>query len=169
MNPRLWTVLIFCLALRVGAAMPDLDVLTEPWGIEAETVRDLARQMGATIGQPPEQSRVVWCHQTKPDVITMSNYVSAGHGLLLSGTAVALVNQLGLDTLQTKPVTFGDDRAQAGLIPAAVGHAAFRGLELDRGLIWMNNAVYPAFAEIRSARGLVLANGSLGPVVEYPL
>ena len=33
----------------------------------------------------------------------------------------------------------------------------------------MNNAVYPAFAEIRSARGSVLANGSLGPVVEYQL
>ena len=99
----------------------------------------------------------------------MSNYVAAGHGLLLSGTAVAVVNQLGLDTLHTKPVTFGDDRAQAGLIPAAAGHPAFNGLDLDRGAIWMNNAAYPAFAEIRSARGSVLANGSLGPVVEYQL
>lgn len=169
MNPRLWTVLIFCLALRVGGAMSDVGVLTEPWGIESETVRELARQMGAPVGQPPDQSLVVWCHQTTPDVTTISNYVTAGHGLLLSGTAVAMLNQLGLDTLQTKPVTFGDDRAQAGLIPAVAGHPAFNGLDLDRGVIWMNNAVYPAYAEIRSTRGLVLANGSLGPVVEYRL
>jgi hypothetical protein len=144
-------------------------VYTEAWGIEAETVRELARQIGAATGQPWERSRVVWCHQTTPAVTALSNHVAAGHGLLLSGAAVALVNQLGLDTLRTRPVTFGDDRAQAGLIPAAAGHPAFHGLDPERGAIWMNNAVYPAFAEIRAARGLVLANGSLGPVVEYQL
>lgn len=169
MKPRLWGVLLLCLALRAGNAAPDVGVYTEPWGIESETVRELARQLGAVTGQPLERCRVVWCHQTTPDVTALSNYVAAGHGLLLSGTAVAVVHQLGLDTLQTKPVTFGDDRAQAGLIPAAAGHPAFSGLDLDRGVIWMNNAVYPAFAEIRSARGAVLANGSLGPVVEYQL
>lgn len=168
MNPRLWGALLLCLVLRAGAATPDVGVYTEAWGIESETVRELARQLGAVTGQPLERFGVVWCHQTTPDVTVLSNYVSAGHGLLLSGAAVALVNQLGLDTLQTKPVTFGDDRAQAGLIPAA-GHPAFNGLDPDRGVIWMNNAVYPAFAEIRATRGLVLASGSLGPVVEYRL
>ena len=169
MNPRLWGALLLCLVLRAGAATPDVGVYTEAWGIESETVRELARQLGAVTGQPLERWRVVWCHQTTPEVTALSNYVAAGHGLLLSGTAVAVVHQLGLDTLHTKPVTFGDDRAQAGLIPAAAGHPAFSGLDLDRGVLWMNNAVYPAFAAIRSARGAVLANGSLGPVVEYQL
>lgn len=169
MNPPLWGFLVVGLALRAGAAMPEVGLMTEPRGIEAETVRELARQMGAATGQPLEHSRVLWCHQTAPDVAVLSNYVAAGHGLLLSGTAVTVVNQLGLDTLQTKPVTFGDDRAQAGLVPAIAGHPIFSGLDPERGVIWMNNAVYPAFAEIRSARGLVLANGSLGPVVEYQL
>jgi hypothetical protein len=169
MKPWHWCLLILGLALRAGAAAPDVGVYTEPWGIEAETVRELGRQLGAGTGQPLERFGVVWCHHTTPDVIALSNFVAAGHGLLLSGAAVAVVNQLGLDTLQTKPVTFGDDRAQAGLIPTAAGHPAFSGLDLDRGVIWMNNAVYPAFAEIRSARGPVLGIGSLGPVVEYQL
>jgi hypothetical protein len=169
MNVQIWSVLVVGLALRAGAALPEVGVLTEPWGIEAETVRDLAWELGSAPGQPWERSRVVWCHQTIPDVTSLSNYVAAGHGLLLSGAAVALVNQLGLDTIQTQPVTFGDDRAQAGLLPAIAGHPVFRGLDPDRGVIWLNNAVYPAFAEIRAARGQVLASGSLGPVVEYPL
>src|ERR1039457_1673328 len=169
MTQRLCCVLVLGLALRTGASLPDVGFYTEPWGIESETARELANQLGATSGQPWERFRVLWCHQATPEVAVLSNYVVTGHSLLLSGAAVTLVNQLGLDTLQTKPVTFGDDRAQAGLIPAIPGHAAFRGLDPDRGAVWMNNAAYPAFAEIRSVRGQVLANGSLGPMVEYEL
>jgi len=169
MTQRLCCVLILGFALRTGASLPDVGFYTEPWGIESETARELANQLGAATGQPWGGFRVLWCHQETPEVALLSNYVATGHSLLLSGAAVTLVNQLGLDTLRTKPVTFGDDRAQAGLIPATPGHPLFRGLDPDRGVIWMNNTIYPAFAEIRSERGCVLANGSLGPVVEYQL
>lgn len=169
MNRRLCGTFILSVALCAGAASLEVGVYTEPWGIESETVRELANELGFGVNQTLDQCRVAWCHQITPDLAALSNYVATGHGLLLSGTAVTLVSQLGLDTLQTEPVTFGDDRAQSGLLPATMGHAAFRGLEPDRGVIWLNNAIYPAFAEIRSARGLVLANGSVGPVVEYKL
>jgi len=167
-NHRLWSLWLG-LVLQASAAGTDVALLSEPSGIEAETVRDLARQMGVALDAPFDRHRVVWCHHTLPDLLQISNYVAAGHGLLLSGDAVVLVNHLGLDTLQTSPVTFGDDRAQAGLVPTTTAHAIFRGLDPDRGVIWMNNAVYPAFAEITAARGQVLASGSLGPVTEYAL
>jgi hypothetical protein len=141
------------------ALLPLAAMFTEPWGDEAETARELARKLGV------EKSSVIWCHQTTPDVATLSNHVATGHGLLLSGSAVTLVNSLGLDTLHTKPVTFGHDRAQAGLTPVDAGHPVFRGLDPDRGVIWMSNAIYPAFAEVRFSRGATLANN----VVEYRL
>ena len=169
MNWQLCGALLLGLALPVGAAVREVGFFTERYGIESETARELATKLGAVTGQPLERFPVVWCHQNTPEVVALSNYVASGHGLLLSGAAVTVVNQLGLDTLHTTPVTFGHDRAQAGLIPVAAGHPAFRGLDPDRGVIWMDNAVYPAFAEIHPARGSVLANGSVGPVVEYQL
>ena len=169
MNWLLCGVLVLSLVPRSGAAAPAVGVYTEPWGEESETARELARGLGAVSGQPWEQFPVLWCHQSTPDVTALSNYVASGHGLLLSGAAVTLVNRLGLDTLHTEPVTFGHDRAQAGLTPVATGHPAFRGLDADHGVVWMNNAIYPAFAEVRSARGTLLASGPGGPVVEYQL
>ena len=154
MNRRICGVLVLSLALRAGAA-----VYTEPWGDEAETARELARKLHI------EQLPVIWCHQTTTDIATLSNQVANGRGLLLSGSAVTLLNQLGLDTIHTKPVTFGHDRAQAGLTPVDAGHQAFRGLEPDRGVIWMSNVIFPAFAEVRFTRGTELANN----VVEYRL
>jgi formylglycine-generating enzyme required for sulfatase activity len=171
MRERLWTLVIFALMLRLGmsAHHREAGLFTEPRGIESETVRELARELGIDPGRDLEEFRVFWCHQTAPHITVLSNYVAGGRGLLLSGSAVTLVNQLGLDTIQTTPVTFGDDRAQAGLTPVATDHPAFQGLSPERGVIWLNNVVYPAFAPIRSSRGRILASGSAGPVVEYQL
>jgi hypothetical protein len=166
---QLYCLVFLSFILRAGAATSEVGFYTEPWGIESETVRELASKLGAVTGQPLERFSVIWCHQNTPDINALSNYVATGHGLLLSGASVTLINQLGLDTLQTKPVTFGDDRAQAGLTPVIAGHLAFRGLDPDRGAIWLNNVIYPAFAEISSGRGSLLAGGSAGPVVEYQL
>jgi hypothetical protein len=162
-------VLLLSLALQVGVAAQTVGVYTEPWGAESETVRELARKMGAVVGQPLEQCSVVWCHQGTPDLSALSNYVASGHGILLSGASVTWVNELGLDTLHTVPATFGHDRAQTGLSPVDAGHPVFRGLDSDRGVIWMDNVVYPAFAELRATRGSVLAQGSGGPIVEYKM
>lgn len=164
-----WAALVLGLALRAAASVSDIGFFTEKRGIEAETARELARQIGGATDQSWEQFRVLWCHQEAPGITALSNYVAAGNGLLLSGNAVTLVNTLGLDDLQTRPVTFGDDRAQAGLVPVVPGHPAFHGLAPDRGVIWMNNAIYPAFAGIQSTRGQVLATGSAGPILEYQI
>ncbi len=169
MNRQLCGIVLLCLVLRAGAATVEFGVCTEPRGVEAETAREVARKLGAATGQPWEQLAVLWCHQNTPGLAVLSNYVASGHGLLLSGDAVMLVNQLGLDTLRTKPLTFGNDRAQAGLTLAAAGHPAFRGLDPDGGVVWMSNAIYPAFAEAQSSHGLVLASSPGGSVVEYRL
>ena len=152
------------------------------WGDEAETAREVARAIGAETADPsaPARYAAVWIHggDVLPDRLTpaavaaLSNHVAAGHGLLLTGSAVTLVDSLGLDKLATKPVTFGDDRAQAGLVPVVPDEPAFRGIEPDRGVIWLSNAAYPAFAHLAGPRGRVLARtpgGPENPTLEYRL
>ncbi|MCY2990575.1 MAG: hypothetical protein NTY19_22260, partial [Planctomycetota bacterium] len=132
-----------------------------------------------------DRFRVIWCYQgetgqqTGPvfdpqTVEALRQFVGNGHGLLLSGKAAALVEPLGIDTLRAPPVRVGQDYAQAGLVPLAARHAAFQGLDLDRGTVWMSNAAYPAFTEFRllsqPAKGMLLARTPGGPdcpLVEY--
>ncbi len=134
-----------------------------------------------------EQFRVLWCHQgdlvrqpgplDAPEVVqALRQYVAGGRGLLLSGQAAALVVPLRLDTIRTQAIGFGADRGQAGLAPLDASHPAFRGLDLDRGVLWMSNAAFPALADYhplsRPARGMVLARTSGGPeipLIEYGL
>jgi len=156
--------------------------VADRWGDEAETAREVARAIGAEPADPaaPARFAAVWIHGgdalpeslTPAAVASLSNHVASGHGLLLTGSAVTLVDALGLDGLATKPVTFGDDRAQAGLVPADPAAPAFRGIEPDRGVIWMSNAAYPAFAHLAGPRGRVLARtpgGPENPMLEYRL
>ena len=183
-----------------GTAQPAVGFLSglgpaEIRGVETDTAWELAQKLvaaqpvGGAAGRAPalEAFAAVWCHQgdttqatgllfQAQTVTALSNYVAAGHGLLLSGTAVALVNALGVETVRCTPVVFGHDRAQAGLIPVAAGHPALRGLDLDRGVAWMSCAVYPAFKEFHPTsappKGTVLARTPGGPenaLLEYRL
>ena len=164
-------------------------------GAETDTAWELAQQLGAAQlvfsdehgALALEKFAAVWCHLgdttaatgllfRAQSVAALSNYVATGHGLLLSGTAVALVNALGVDTLRLAPVTFGHDRAQAGLVPVVAQHPALRGLDLDRGVAWLTSAAYPAFAQLHPAsapsKGAVLAQtpgGAENPLLEYRL
>jgi formylglycine-generating enzyme required for sulfatase activity len=164
-------------------------------GVEVDTAWELAQKLvaaqpvGCAEGSAPalENFAAVWCHQgdttqatgllfQAQTVAALSNYVAAGHGLLLSGTAAALVQALGADTVRYAPVVFGHDRAQAGLIPVVAGHPALRGLDLDRGVAWMSCAVFPAFTEWHPTsappKGTVLARTPGGPensLLEYRL
>ncbi|MBR0226690.1 MAG: SUMF1/EgtB/PvdO family nonheme iron enzyme [Thermoguttaceae bacterium] len=64
--------------------------------------------------------------------------------LLLAGGAAALAKPLGLDPeLEHTPVTFGEDRAQAGLAPFNMKANVFAGVETAQ--IWITNAAFPAF------------------------
>ena len=172
-------------------------------GPEADTAREVAgRVAGAVVvlagtgGEfvdasgkrvAMERFSAVWCHQGdsmqqagplyRGDTVkALREYVEAGGGLLLSGGAVALVGPLGIDTVRIRSMDFGQDREQAGLVPLAAEHPAFAGVDLDRGVLWMSNAAFPAFGEFRPvskpARGMRLAQtpgGPENPLVEYEL
>ena len=175
----------------------------EVLGPECDSACELARRLtAATILRPAgggkfvdsagrelplDRLSVVWCHEDEPSrharcpwdeqtVEALRRLVRAGRGLLLSGAAASLVGPLGVDTARTEPLTFGNDRGQAGLIPLASRHPAFRAVDLDRNVLWMSNAVFPAFAQFhpasKPARGMILAvtpGGLENPLVEYPL
>jgi len=164
------------------------------YGVESDTAGTLARRLSATPVRLGGGGKLaldgcgaLWIHQGEPidpagpichsnSLAALRRYVATGGGLLLSGAAATLVSQLGVDTVRTQNVTFGHDRAQAGLAPVESGHPAFRGLDPDRGVIWMSGAVYPAFAEFHPAsvppRGTLLARtpgGPENPLLEYRL
>jgi formylglycine-generating enzyme required for sulfatase activity len=163
------------LAERLAAAVP-------LWPVEGGKFVDRAGRV-----LPPERFAVIWCHQgdaaaccgplaDAATVAALSRYVQNGRSVLLTGVAAGLVAPLGLDTLRTRPVVFGQDRAQAGLAPIITTHPALAGWDLDRDVLWMSNAVYPAFAEFHllssPARGTVLARtpgGAENPLIEYRL
>jgi len=170
---------------------------------ENDTAREVAERLAAAVplwpvdggkfvdhsggAVPLEHFSVIWCHQgdaaacagplaEAATVAALSRYVQNGGSLLLTGVAAGLVVPLGVETLRTEPVVFGHDRAQAGLVPVATTHPALDGLDLDRDVLWMSNAVYPAFAEFHPlstpARGALLARtpgGPENPLVEYRL
>lgn len=108
---------------------------------------------------------VVWAHQgdaisasstlfSPPVVSALRSFVESApeRGVFLTGGAAALLEPLGFGPIKTAPVTFGDDRAQAGLVPVNPNAAFFADVEPDRGTCWITNAAFPAFAEF-SATG----------------
>jgi formylglycine-generating enzyme required for sulfatase activity len=109
-----------------------------------------------------DRFRVIWCHEgdpaRQPALLRqgpmperLSEFVRRGGGLLLSGTAATLVTPLQLDTVRVQANRSGDDYGQAGLVPVDLAHPVFRDLTLDRGVLWMSNAVFPAFAQFSLA------------------
>ena len=105
-----------------------------------------------------EQFRLVWVYQGKPtgmdaplceaaSLAALRKYVGDGHGLLLSGAALAMVQPLGIGNIELKPLDMFQDRGQVPLVPLVVGHPLFCGLSYDGSAVWLNNAAYPAFAD----------------------
>jgi formylglycine-generating enzyme required for sulfatase activity len=133
-----------------------------------------------------DRFQVLWCHQTDlakepgvaspPLVDQLRQFVGQGRGLLLTGGAAGLAVSLQLDTLRVQPIKMNQDYGQAGLVPVDVQHPVFQGLDFDRGVLWMTNAVFPAFDKFQPARktpqGRLLAR-STGtpeiPLLEYAL
>ncbi|MDO4571290.1 MAG: SUMF1/EgtB/PvdO family nonheme iron enzyme [Planctomycetia bacterium] len=85
--------------------------------------------------------------------------------ILLTGGAPLLLQKLEWATVSSSPMTFGDDRIQAGLAPADPQAFMWRGLCEDRGVFWMSNAVFPAFSkcQIASPSTVPLAKTPGGP------
>ena len=131
-----------------------------------------------------DELRVIWCYGSEPSqppgalqetatLDALKQWTSRGGGLLLSGFSAPLAGPLGLDKVRAEPATFGHDRAQSGLVPVRKTHPAFRGADLDRGVLWFSNAAFPAYAELAPALpagACLLARtpgGSANPLVEY--
>jgi len=200
----IWTWAVFSAGLSAAETSVGFlvaRVAAERKDSECDMAGEVAeRRMAATIIMPGANGRFVdrhghevllenlgtiWCHDSDtaqpeapafdPQTLeALRRFVADGRGLWLSGGAVSLLEPLGLDTLRASPVRTAQDSATAGLIPPADGHPVFHGLDLDLGVLWMSNAVFPSFAEFRlmskPARGMILAHcpGEPNcPLVEY--
>ncbi len=128
---------------------------------------------------------VLWFHQgdhTRQDgpvyststLRVLEAYVRAGGGLFLSGSALSMVELLGVEPVSPRRGGPGSDSVQAALVPLIPGHPVFRGL--GSGIIPVSSAGYPAFSDFHAsggpAGGMLLArspSGSENPLVEYAL
>ncbi len=167
--------------------------------VESQLVADIAqRTVGATLVQPVGDGTFVdrkgnffsldgfaalWIHHGEPlaadsplrnpaTVEKIRQHVASGHGVLLSGSATLLLEPLQLDKPQAKPIGFGDDRQQFGLVPVKPTSPIFNGLDEDRGVLWLTNAAYSAFEVFSAPQGKILAKnpgGPPAPLLEYPL
>ena len=144
----------------VAEIASDLDAADATLAI---TVLNVSADAGvvARSGEPVDLAAfdVVWLHQgdaisvetalfAEPVVSALRSFVESApeRGLFLTGGAAALLDPLGFGPIKTAPVTFGDDRAQAGLVPVNPDAAFFADVEPDRGTCWITNAAFPAFA-----------------------
>jgi formylglycine-generating enzyme required for sulfatase activity len=133
---------------------------------------------------------VLWFHQgdsgtaTGPayspiTIVKLRRYVSEGHGLLLSGAALGMVRQLGLEPFSPRRAGSGVGFFLAGLVPIDAGHPAFQGLSGSTGwgqsTFLCNDSGHAAFSDFQGKRalsGMVLAHAnssSENPLVEYEL
>ena len=129
---------------------------------------------------------VLWYHQGDAiqrnlmyqgcSLAEIRQFAASGGSALLSGGALAMVAQLGLET-QMRPQRhdLGNWRDPAGMVPVEKTHPAFRGLEDDAGLVWLSRGGCRAVADFSwggPAEGMILAktpSGPENPLVEYVL
>jgi len=101
---------------------------------------------------------VVWYHQGDAiernllyqgrSLAEIRQFAESGGGVLLSGGALAMVAQLGLET-QIRPQRheLGNWRDPAGMIPVEKTHPVFSGLEGDAGIVWLSRGGCRAVAD----------------------
>ncbi|MCL2744492.1 MAG: SUMF1/EgtB/PvdO family nonheme iron enzyme [Planctomycetaceae bacterium] len=162
-----------------------------PLSIESMTVSEIAdRIANATLVRVDEnkpvsfdKTKILWFHlssstvedprfKSETFVSAVKTFVENGGGLLLTGYAAVFLNSLGLDTITTKPVTFGDDRDQSGVKPLAPTHPIFTELDFERDVFWLSNVAYPAYAQFQWTKGTNLGVNTERtnvPHLEYPL
>ena len=129
---------------------------------------------------------VVWYHQgdaiartalyAGAPLAALHGFAEKGGGVLLSGGALAMVAQLGLETeIRPQRRELENYRDPAAMIPVERSHPAFAGLTEDNGLVWLSRGGCPAVADFYwggPAEGMVLANTPRGverPLAEYGL
>ena len=137
---------------------------------------------------PLDRFGVLWIHQgdamNVPPVLraaevvaAIRKHVSEGRGLFLSGAALALVHDLGVERLSPRLGMPGADTMSAGVTPLAANHPIFQGLTFDGSSATVTDAGFPAFADFYGlggpTGGMLLAsaapNSGENPLVEYEL
>ncbi len=142
---------------------------------------------------PLNDFATLWYHQGDSSELTgpiyepgciesLRKYSAEGHGLLLSGAALAMVHPLGLEAVQPRRAGPGADKYFAQIMPVEVKHPAFHGLASTAVLdeialpIPITDAGYPAFSDFHGVaaptRGKLLAravSAQENPLVEYEL
>lgn len=103
-------------------------------------------------------------------------FARGGGGVLLSGGALAMVAQLGLESgLRPQRRELGNFRDPAAMVPVEHGHPAFAGLQEEGGVLWLSRGGCTAVADFYwggPGEGMVLANtleGVQRPLVEYEM
>ncbi|MGI6301306.1 MAG: SUMF1/EgtB/PvdO family nonheme iron enzyme [Verrucomicrobiota bacterium] len=132
------------------------------------------------------QFDVIWYHQGDAiernqmyqgqSLAEIRRFVESGRGLLLSGGALAMVDQLRLET-QIRPQRHELEhwRDPAGMVTVEKKHPAFDGLVNDGEIVWLSQGGCPAVADFYwggPAEGMILAktpSGPENPLVEYVL
>ncbi len=132
---------------------------------------------------------VIWYHQGDAisrnamyggsNLAEIRKYAESGGGVLLSGGALAMVAQLGLEP-RMRPQRHeldGYRQQPAGIVPVEKSHPVFSGLqpETDDAVVWLGRRGCRAVADFLwggPAEGMVLAKTPAGrenPLVEYTL
>ena len=151
-------------------------------------VPDEAGAFADSSGQVRELAgfEVVWYHQGDairrtalhggPSLSAIRRFAEDGGGVLFSGGALAIVDQLGLEPyVRAQRHELENYRDPAALVPVVRSHPVFAGLSEHDGLIWLSNGGCRAVADFYwggPAEGVVLGNTPAGvekPLVEYQL
>jgi len=184
-----------------------VDPSADKLGLEAKAAWQLAQKLGPASlvfvtgngkfadaqGKPValDQFPVIWLHQGdavdpsgpiygSASIQSLRKHVADGRGLLLSGAALAMVRNLGIEPVQPRRGPGGSGPYAAGLIPVEPKHPVFAGLTstsfIDEKRFPINDEGFPAYADFFGtggpAGGMVLARataGSENPLVEYAL
>ncbi len=129
---------------------------------------------------------VVWHHQGDAVALTalhggyylaaIRRFAKEGGGVLLSGGALAIIDQLGIERdVRSQRHDLEHYRDPAPMTPVVADHPAFSGLVLENGTIPISRGGCRAVADFYwggPAEGMVLANTPRGverPLVEYTL
>lgn len=129
---------------------------------------------------------VLWYHQgdaiartalySGQRLAAIRRHAERGRGVLLSGGALAMVAQLGLETeIRPQRHDLENYRDPAGMIPLETAHPVFSGLPVGDPVIWISNGGCRAVADFYwggPAEGMVLAttpSKPRNPLAEYEL
>ncbi len=152
----------------------------------------LLRQKDGTFADPAGHALdvndfdVLWYHQGDaiernamyrgPSLAEIKQFAAQGRGVLLSGGALAMVAQLGLEgVIRPQRHELGNWRDPAGMVPVEKNHPAFYGLPNEEDIVWISQGGCPAVADFYwggPVEGMILAktpSGPENPLVEYTL